>query len=109
ADGPTGAEDERNPFRNGGGPRAIPGTYSVTVTAGGRTGTGTITVEPDPILGGDPARFAAQLRAGLEWRNAMSALNEMLNRIASLETQLKNTQQALRDNTAGDTAAAAPA
>ena len=105
---PTGAEDEENPFRNVGGPRAIPGTYTVTVTAGGRTGTKTVTVEPDPILGGDPARFAAQLRAGLEWRNAMSALNEMLNRIASLETQLKNTQQALRDNTAGDTAAAAP-
>src|SRR5437870_4647464 len=105
---PAAPEDEENPFRNVAGPRAIPGTYSVTVSAGGRTGTGTVTVEPDPILGGDPARFAAQLRAGLEWRNAMFALNEMLNRIASLETQLKNTQQALRDNTAGDTAAAAP-
>ncbi len=105
---PTGAEDEENPFRNVGGPRAIPGTYTVTVTAGGRTATQTVTVEPDPILGGDPARFAAQLRAGLEWRNAMSALNEMLNRITSLETQLKNTQQALRDNTTGDTATAAP-
>ncbi len=105
---PTGAEEEENPFRNVGGPRAVPGTYTVTVTAGGLTGTKTIVVEPDPILGGDPARFAAQLRAGLEWRNAMSALNEMLNRITSLETQLKNTQQALRDNTTGDTATAAP-
>src|SRR2546422_346124 len=94
---PTGAEDEENPFRNVGGPRAIPGSYTVTVTAGGRTATQKVTVEPDPILGGDPAPFAAQLRAGLEWRNAMSALNEMLNRITSLETQLKNTQQALRD------------
>ena len=105
---PAAAEEEENPFRNVGGPRAIPGTYTVTVAAGGRTATKTVTVEPDPILGGDPARFAAQLRAGLEWRNAMSALNEMLNRIVSLETQLKNTQQALRDNAAGDTAAAAP-
>ena len=105
---PTGAEEEENPFRNVGGPRAVPGTYTVTVAAGGRTATKTVTVEPDPILGGDPARFAAQLRAGLEWRNATSALNEMLNRITSLETQLKNTQQALRDNAAGDTAAAAP-
>src|SRR5437762_1036490 len=105
---PTGAEDEENPFRNVGGPRAIPGSYTVTVTAGGRTATQKVTVEPDPILGGDAARFAAQLRAGLEWRNAMSALNEMLNRIVSLETQLKNTQQALRDNTTGDTATAAP-
>ena len=105
---PTGAEDEENPFRNVGGPRAVPGTYTVMVTAGGVTGTKTVVVEPDPILGGEPARFAAQLRAGLEWRNATSALNEMLNRITSLETQLKNTQQALRDNTTGDTATAAP-
>ena len=105
---PTGAEEEENPFRTFGGPRAIPGTYTVTVTAGGRTATQKVTVEPDPILGGDPARFAAQLRAGLEWRNATSALNEMLNRITSLETQLKNTQQTLRDNAAGDTATAAP-
>ena len=63
-----------------------------------------MTVQPDPILGGDPAAFAAQLRAGLEWRNAVSALNEMLNRNVSLETQLKNTQQALRENAAADTA-----
>src|SRR5881296_4273800 len=105
---PAAPEDEENPFRNVGGPRAIPGTYNVTMSAGGRTATQTVAVEPDPILGGDPARFAAQLRAGLEWRNAMSALNEMLNRIVSLETQLKNTQQALRDNTTGDTATAAP-
>jgi len=105
---PTGAEDEENPFRNVGGPRAVPGTYTVMVSAGGVTGTKTVVVEPDPILGGEPARFAAQLRAGLEWRNATSALNEMLNRITSLETQLKNTQQALRDNTTGDTTTAAP-
>jgi hypothetical protein len=105
---PTGVEEEENPFRSVSGPRAIPGTYTVALTAAGRSETKTVTVEPDPILGGDPARFAAQLRAGLEWRNALSALNEMLNRIVSLETQLKNTQQALRDNAAGDTAAAAP-
>src|SRR2546425_188996 len=104
---PTG-EEEENPFRNVLGPRVGPGTYSVALTAGGRTATTKVTVEPDPVLGGDPARFAAQLRAGLEWRNALSALNRMLNRIASLETQLKNAQQALRENMRGDTTATAP-
>jgi len=105
---PGGADEEENPFRSVVGPRAVPGTYGVAVTAGGRTETTTVRVEPDPVLGGDPARFAAQLVAGLEWRNALSALNTMLNRIVSLETQLKNTQQALRDNPAGDTTTAAP-
>jgi len=104
---PTG-EEEENPFRNVLGPRVGPGTYSVALTAGGRTAATKVTVEPDPVLGGDPARFAAQLRTGLEWRNALSALNEMLNRIASLETQLKNAQQALRENMRGDTTATAP-
>src|SRR3989440_5006016 len=105
---PGGADEEENPPRSVVGPRAVPGTYGVAVTAGGRTETTTVRVEPDPVLGGDPARFAAQLVAGLEWRNALSALNTMLNRIVSLETQLKNTQQALRDNPAGDTTTAAP-
>ena len=107
---PAGAEEEENPFRSVVGPRAVPGSYSVAVTAGGRTDTTTVRVEPDPVLGGDPGRFAAQLHAGLEWRNALSALNAMLNRIVSLETQLKNTQQALRDNGGGeaDTAVTGP-
>jgi photosystem II stability/assembly factor-like uncharacterized protein len=113
---PAGAEEEENPFRSVVGPRAVPGSYSVAVTAGGRTETTVVRVEPDPVLGGDPGRFAAQLHAGLEWRNALSALNVMLNRIVSLETQLKNTQQALRDNVGGaggmggegDTAAVGP-
>src|SRR5205823_9567125 len=59
---PAGAEEEENPFRRAGGPRAVPGTYTVTVAAGGRTATKTVTVEPDQSLGGDAARFAAQLR-----------------------------------------------
>ena len=104
----TTEADEENPFRQVTGPRAIPGTYTVALTAGGRTETKTVTVEPDPVLGGDPARFTAQLHAGLEWRNALSALNEMLNRVVSLETQIKNTQQALRDNAGGDSTMAGP-
>src|SRR2546421_2492881 len=106
----AGVEEEENPFRSVVGPRAVPGSYSGAGTAGGRTGTPRPRVEPDPVLGGDPGRFAAQLHAGLEWRNALSALNAMLNRIVSLETQLKNTQQALRDNGGGegDTAATGP-
>src|SRR5207248_9097202 len=48
------------------------------------------------------------LHSGLAWRNALSALNEMLNRIVSLETQIKNTQQALRDNAGGDSTMAGP-
>ena len=105
---PASGEEEENPFRNVTGPRVVPGGYTVAAAAGGRTASVTVAVEPDPFVPGEPARFAAQLRAGLEWRNALSALNETLNRIVSLETQLKNTQQALRENVRGDTTASAP-
>ena len=101
-------DEEENPFRQRGGPRVVPGSYRVAVTAGSRTTSGTVTVEPDPFVHADAAAFAAQLHTGLEWRNALSALNEMLNRIVSLETQLKGTQTALRENARGDTAAIAP-
>ena len=88
---------EENPFRNFGGPRVVPGTYTVAVTAAGKTETRTVTVEPDPVLGGDSAAFLAQLRAALQLRNETSALNTMLNRLTSLQTQLQNIQQAMRN------------
>jgi hypothetical protein len=67
-----------------------------------------VTVRPDPALGGEPSRFQAQLTAGLQFRNEVSALHEMLNRLVSLETQIRNVQQALRDNLKGDSSSVAP-
>src|SRR3989442_14427893 len=89
---PAGAEEEENPFRQVGGPRVVPGTYTATLGAGGRTQTATVTVEPDPFLGGDPARVAAQLPTGLEAGRAGSALHAMPNRILRLADQLKDLQ-----------------
>lgn len=104
---PSGDEEE-NPFRIVGGPSVVPGTYRVAVTAAGRTESASVRVEPDPFVRADPAAFAARLRAGLEWRNAMSAVNEMLNRIVSLDIQLKGLEHALRQNVVGDTTATTP-
>jgi hypothetical protein len=101
-------DEEENPFRQSGGPRATPGTYRVAVTAGTRTETASVTVEPDPFVHAEPGAFQAQLQAGLEWRNAVSATYEVLNRIASLETQLKGVQQALRENLKSDTTTMVP-
>jgi photosystem II stability/assembly factor-like uncharacterized protein len=97
--------EEESFFRRGGGPRVMPGTYSFTLSAGDFTDSGTVTVEPDPIVRGDPAAFRAQLEAALTLRNQTSALHETLNRISSLQSQLQNIQQALRgagaDSSAG--------
>jgi len=97
--------EEENPFRNAGGPRVAPGTYTIAVAAAGKTETRAVTVEPDPFLGGDAAGFVVQLRAGLQLRNETSALNTMLNRITSLQTQIQNSEQALRGAGTGPAAA----
>jgi photosystem II stability/assembly factor-like uncharacterized protein len=97
---------EENPFRQSGGPRVIPGTYTIAVTAAGKTETKTVTVQPDPAVSVDTSLFAAQLRSGLELRNQTSALNEMINRLASMQTQLQNLQQSLR-SAGGDTSSTA--
>ena len=93
-------------FRRGGfGPSAVPGTYTLTLSVAGKSGSQTVEVRPDPVQGGDPAKFQAQLAAGLQFRAELSALHEMLNRLVSIETQIRNIQQALRDNAKDDTAA----
>ncbi len=105
---PSGEEESEFARLAGQGPRVVPGTYTVAVTVRGRTETRTVTVEPDPFVPANPADFEAQLTAGLAQRNALSALNEMLNRLHSLETQLQGLQQALRQTQTGDTAALGP-
>ena len=68
-------EEEENPFRQAGGPRVAPGTYTVAVTVNGKTETKTVTVAPDPRIPAPAAAFIAQMRGGLELRNAVSAGN----------------------------------
>ena len=59
--------------------------------------------QADPVQGGDPAKFQAQLAAGLQFRAELTALHEMLNHLVGLETQIRNAQTAVRES--GDTTA----
>jgi photosystem II stability/assembly factor-like uncharacterized protein len=104
---PAGEEQESFFQLAGAGPRVIPGVYRVAVSAAGKTESRTVIVEPDPILGGDPARFQAQLEAGLQMRAERSALHQMLNRLSSLQAQLQSLPQILR-NGGVDSASSAP-
>ena len=69
-------------------PEVLPGTYSVSVTAGGRTETASARVIADP---NQPPALAAQrraLQAALEARAQVDALNRMLNRISAMQSRL---------------------
>lgn len=70
------------------GPDVLPGAYKITVAAAGETQTREVTVNPDPRWPANAEAMKARTRAALEGRNAVSALNEMLNRLDGWETQL---------------------
>jgi hypothetical protein len=98
-----GGDEEGGGFR-GGGMAALPGTYTVKLTANGQTQTQQVTVVPDPRLPWDPA--AAQASAAFTQRvqAEQTALNTMLNRIHSLRQQITNAQAAMRETGARDSA-----
>ncbi|MBV8205637.1 MAG: hypothetical protein JO041_02505 [Acidobacteria bacterium] len=94
--------EEENPFaafRNA-GPPVLPGTYTATLTAEGKTEKTTIQVEPDPRLPFDLDAAKAQLRAALELRSEVSTLNIALNRAESLHSQITSVVRIL--GAAGD-------
>jgi len=85
-------------FRRGGfGPRVVPGTYTITVALGHEQQSQQVNVLADPKVPSTQAGFEAALAAGLDARAKTSALNTMLNRIQSLENQLKNVHAAAKN------------
>jgi hypothetical protein len=59
-------------------------------------------VLPDPRFPSDMEAFRAQTRAGLEVRNGVTALNEMINRIDSLQGQISALEKILRGGEEGE-------
>jgi photosystem II stability/assembly factor-like uncharacterized protein len=86
------------------GPTALPGTYKVSVTVNGKTETQSVEVQNDPRFKFDEAGMKAQLKLGLEMRDEVTAMNEALNRMASLHKQISSLQEILgQDETDGAT------
>ncbi len=82
-------------FGRGLGPAVLAGDYHVAVTVKGKTEEASVTVNPDPTLKIDPAIFREQLAAALEARNAVSALNDMLNRVDGMQKALTGFEQTI--------------
>ena len=82
----------------GRGPLVLAGTYHVAITVAGRTEQADVTVQPDPTIKIDPSEFRAQLNFALEGRNAVSALNTMLNRVDGMQKTLAAFQGTVRSS-----------
>ncbi len=86
---------EENEFFQPRGPAALPGQYKVAVTAGDKTETTEVKVEPDPRLPFDVAAARAQLQESLRLRGWLNAVNESLNRMESLKSQIATVRRLL--------------
>ncbi len=80
------------------GAPVVPGAYKVAITFDGQTETQSVQVEADPRFPANMEAFRTQTRAALELRNEISALNEALNRLESLRSQLSMVQKLLATN-----------
>ncbi len=80
---------------NNSGPMALPGNYTVTISADGSSQSVPVSVQYDPNQHFDAAANGATLAAALQLRNEVGALNRMLNRLTAWQHTLHTyTQQA---------------
>ena len=70
--------------------RVVPGTYTVSLTAGGKTSTQSLTVVKDPRLDVSDADLASQYAVAKQLTESLSELNIGVNRIRMMRKQLKN-------------------
>ena len=70
------------------GPVAVPGTYTVTLTAAGKTYAVPLTIAPDPRLKTTPEDYTAQFALLSDLTAALSRLHDGLNRLRRLKRTL---------------------
>ncbi len=91
----------QNEFTRMVGPYVVPGTYTVTITANGTTLHAPATVAIDPALNISAADLQAQTQAALQVRDELSALNDMLNRVVAMQTQIDNFDRTIQQEKNG--------
>ncbi len=82
----------------GGGPRVLPGTYEVKLTAAGHTYTAPLEVKLDPRLKVARADLEKQLDLALKIRDRVTADHDAVNQIRSVHTQLTALEGRLGGN-----------
>ena len=79
------------------GPSVLPGTYSISVTAGGRTDSAPARVIADPNQSLAPQAQRQSLQQALIARAQADAMDRMLNRISAMQAQLEHYQTAVAE------------
>ena len=83
--------------RGGGGVPALPGTYTATVTAAGRSDSTTFVLRGDPDVGLTMADYEAQHAAALKVRELRASVSELINAVDSLTDQVESVEGRMQD------------
>jgi hypothetical protein len=96
--GESGAGGEEGGGFGGGaaGPSVLPGTYTVTVSADGKTYTKTVQVENDPRSDMTASQLTAQNDAAMQSRDLTNRFNRVLSSTDDLIRQLTTLQEQFR-------------
>ena len=87
---PDAAEIEGDEIANGliGGPKAAPGTYTVSLSVGEQTQSHEFTILPDPRLDASPEDLRAQFDLQLQIRDTLSVVHEAVGSIRRIRSQV---------------------
>jgi photosystem II stability/assembly factor-like uncharacterized protein len=77
------------------GPAAVPGAYTLRLTADGKTATAPFTLQRDPRAAASDADLDAQLRFTLGIRDAITRLTRDVNRLRAVRRQLADRNELL--------------
>jgi hypothetical protein len=80
------------------GVMVAPGTYTVKLTADGKSVTTPLKVVADPRVTLKPEEYQAQTAFALEVRDAMGRITKMIRSLRAVRNQLKNRNELLKDN-----------
>ena len=78
------------------GPTALPGNYKVKIEFNGSKETQSFELNPDPRLPYNYDEAKKQFAAVKEVQNGISTLNEVLNRIENIHTQIENIKSVIK-------------
>lgn len=73
-----------------GGPLAMPGDYQVRLTAGGKTVTAALRVDPDPRVRATLTDFEQQFHLAIKIRDRVNEAHDAVNQMRAILTQLKD-------------------
>jgi photosystem II stability/assembly factor-like uncharacterized protein len=89
--------EQQQQFGGGGGPQVLPGTYTVKLTVSGKTQEKKVEVRIDPTVNVTTADLQLQHELSLKLRDLVSTMNEGLQTLDSLKSQIEQIEKTVKE------------